>query len=199
MARPSKKTDSILCAADSLFTARGYTRVSMDDIAAAAPVSKATLYARFKDKAALFSAVVTAKCAALTLPLETGISDTDPPAAALRRFGMLYLEKSLSDESIKLIGLMAGTNGDFPEVTRNYYKSGLERVEKIMASYLRAQHKRKTLRVADPDLAAEMFHGLLRGNNHFRCLFGHMPRRNKKDLKKMVDYAVDMFMATHAA
>jgi len=44
----------VLSAAMTLFARHGYQRTSMADVAAEAGISRATLYARFRDKAALF-------------------------------------------------------------------------------------------------------------------------------------------------
>ena len=50
----SPKCAAILAAAARLFMARGYATVSMDAVAKEAGVSKATLYAHFTGKEALF-------------------------------------------------------------------------------------------------------------------------------------------------
>ena len=54
----SPKRRAILNAATELFAARGYGAVSMDAIARAADVSKATLYAHFESKDRLFATIV---------------------------------------------------------------------------------------------------------------------------------------------
>ena len=59
MPRSSEATRTrILDAAYGLFRRRGYTRVSMDEIAAATRVTKRTLYYHFKSKDALLAAVL---------------------------------------------------------------------------------------------------------------------------------------------
>src|SRR4026207_753852 len=59
MARNSQQTrQRILDAAYALFRRKGYTRVSMDEIAAATAVTKRTLYYHFESKDALLAAVL---------------------------------------------------------------------------------------------------------------------------------------------
>jgi AcrR family transcriptional regulator len=59
MPRSSQKTQQrILDASYLLFRRRGYTRVSMDEIAAAAAVTKRTLYYHFSSKDSLLAAVL---------------------------------------------------------------------------------------------------------------------------------------------
>jgi AcrR family transcriptional regulator len=50
--------DAVFQAAASLFSARGFDGVSVDDIAAAAEVNKAMIYYHFEDKIALYRSVV---------------------------------------------------------------------------------------------------------------------------------------------
>jgi len=53
-----QRKKEILDAAETLFFARPYDAVSMDDIARAIELSKATLYLYFRDKETLYSAIV---------------------------------------------------------------------------------------------------------------------------------------------
>src|SRR6185312_14690775 len=59
---PRRKVVLILEAARALFLEVGYGATSVDAIARAAGVSKATLYGHFPSKEALFEAVVVAQC-----------------------------------------------------------------------------------------------------------------------------------------
>ncbi len=62
MPRSSERTrQRILDAAYLLFRRRGYTRVSMDEIAAATTVTKRTLYYHFTSKDSLLAAVLEAQ------------------------------------------------------------------------------------------------------------------------------------------
>lgn len=62
MPRPLRATrQRILDAAYALFRRKGFTRVSMDEIAAAARVTKRTLYYHFESKDALLAAVLEAQ------------------------------------------------------------------------------------------------------------------------------------------
>ncbi|MCD1295295.1 TetR/AcrR family transcriptional regulator [Methanocella sp. CWC-04] len=53
-----QRRNAIIDAAEKMFFSRGYDNVSMDDIARAVELNKATLYLYFKNKEALFFAVV---------------------------------------------------------------------------------------------------------------------------------------------
>jgi TetR/AcrR family transcriptional regulator len=53
-----QRCKSVIDAASRLFCSKGYEKVSMDEIASGAELSKATLYTYFKDKDSIFFAVV---------------------------------------------------------------------------------------------------------------------------------------------
>src|SRR5436305_2055930 len=57
-ARSTRKREAILAAATAAFLRSGYLGTSMDEIAAAAGVSKQTVYKQFADKERLFSEIV---------------------------------------------------------------------------------------------------------------------------------------------
>ncbi|MGH3181351.1 MAG: TetR/AcrR family transcriptional regulator, partial [Streptosporangiaceae bacterium] len=56
--RTARKRRAILNAATTLFLHDGYQATSMDEIAAAAAVSKQTVYKQFADKQSLFREIV---------------------------------------------------------------------------------------------------------------------------------------------
>src|SRR3981081_2768870 len=98
----SPKRRAIMEAATDLFAARGYGAVSMDAIARAADVSKATLYAHFESKDALFATIVKAACEENIMPggefTDGGAPDgTQDVAAALRAIGGRILRFFLRD------------------------------------------------------------------------------------------------------
>lgn len=61
-ARASPKRKAILEAAKRLFLEEPFERVSMDAVAAAAQVSKVTIYAHFENKEQLFVAAMSQGC-----------------------------------------------------------------------------------------------------------------------------------------
>jgi TetR/AcrR family transcriptional repressor of mexJK operon len=196
MPRQSKK-DAILAAAEKLFIGSSFTKVSMDEIAAKAPVSKPTLYAHFKDKAALFTAVIETKCARFLTEMRNEIDLDEPPAVALRRIGTAYLEKILSVEAINLVRVVIAASDDFPHIAQGFYNSSPRQAELFLADYIEAQHKRKKLKAPDAAAAAETLIGLWKGNRYFRHLLELETAPDKKTIRKAVDQAVDFFLTMH--
>ena len=82
----SPTREDLLSAASALFAEHGYHAVAMEDIAAAASVSRATLYRYFSNKVTILAeltnrAVIAAKLLAAEL---VQLADNDPDIAALR-------------------------------------------------------------------------------------------------------------------
>jgi TetR/AcrR family transcriptional repressor of mexJK operon len=198
MARTGKK-EAILAAAERLFLTRGFLRVSMDDIASAAPVSKPTLYTHFEDKADLFLAVVAKKCAEFMCQIEAEIDNDEVPEKALFRLGLLFLDRIFRPDALNALRAVVAAGDEFPGIGVRFYASGPKRMQKMVADYLAVQHRKKRLKVPDPAAAAEMFMGLLKGNRQTLCLLGIVPSRGKKEMEKTVRYAVEIFLAAHRA
>ena len=90
--RLSSKHEDILRAATKAFSEAGYARASMDEIAAKAAVSKATIYSHFGNKDALFEAIIRELCERLVTPLRLGELDRATPQDTLTTFARSYIE-----------------------------------------------------------------------------------------------------------
>ena len=88
---------SILSAAVSLFSQRGYDGVSMKKIAQAVNISAPALYNHFKDKQSIYNAAVADSFENKAQPLQQALSGNDKPIVRLQRF-ITSLCKSLADD-----------------------------------------------------------------------------------------------------
>jgi len=80
----------ILAAAERLFADRGAADVTMDDIARAAGVGRATLYRRYPDRASIAIALLDADETALQRELLEGEPPLGPGAAPAERLAAFY-------------------------------------------------------------------------------------------------------------
>ena len=78
--------DAVFQAAAGLFSAKGFEGVSVDDIADAAGVNKAMIYYHFKDKLALYRAVLADMLQAMGARVATIVNAPADPAAKLDSF-----------------------------------------------------------------------------------------------------------------
>jgi AcrR family transcriptional regulator len=87
-----RRRQDIIRVAGDLFFLRGYDRVAMDDVAAAAELSIGTIYLYFRNKDALFCAVVLDGVSALNGMFRNVIQRPGTGAEKMRSLGDAYLE-----------------------------------------------------------------------------------------------------------
>ena len=74
---------ALLAAARSLFLHKGYAASGTPEVATRAGVTRGALYHHFRDKQAIFEAVVAAEAAAIAAEIEAGAAGAPDPATAL--------------------------------------------------------------------------------------------------------------------
>ena len=107
----------ILDAATTLFLQAGFDATSCDQVVAMAGAGKATLYARYANKDALFSAVVHRMVERTTLP-EANLVQDMPVRERLRAAGCSLLHHALMPEAVALMRMCFTTAHRLPELSR---------------------------------------------------------------------------------
>lgn len=134
-ARSEEKRDAIVAAAVRLFTDRGFDGASMDQITAAAGVSKATLYAHFTDKDALFAAAMEAACAAA--PSADPVPGDADLETALRGFAAPVLDRYASEAGFDLLRLALAEAARRPSVAAIFWSAGPGRAAAALGEHLK--------------------------------------------------------------
>ena len=198
MARPSKR-DKILETAGILFINQGFHAVSVDQIAAAVPVSKPTLYAHFKDKRELFVAVISQRCQAFLSTLRAGIESGETPEKALYNFSREFLDAILAEQSLQFHRTMIAESISFPEMAKLFYETGPMKTHGLLKDYLQSLDRKGFLHVPDPALSADILLSMLKGHTHVKCLLGIVKSVSAKDRDRIARNVVDMFIKSHRA
>jgi AcrR family transcriptional regulator len=89
MARPNKnnqKKAQIIATAEKVFTKLGYAKTTLDDVANAAQLNKATLYHYFKNKEAIFFTVIAGLMQKAFTKLQQTINNQKTPEKKLVQF-----------------------------------------------------------------------------------------------------------------
>lgn len=193
-----EKREAILRAADALFASEGLEAVSMDAVAAAAGVSKRTVYNHFGDKAALFGAVVAANGERLPSLLgpTSGVQDIRRRLVAV---GVPMVEMTTSPEADRFGRLMISQATRHPELVSRFYESGPAVMHRDLAELLRQATAAGQLAVPDPALAADQLVSMWMGQHHFRQLLGLAPARTRDEVAEHVDRCTEMFLRAYAA
>lgn len=166
------KRQAILEAAKSLFLSLGYASTSMDAVAAAAGVSKLTVYSHFTDKQTLFCSAVMATCQ-LQLPDQLfEYPEHAPIEEVLLTIARGFQALISSDEAVKLTRLIMTQGNCDPSFGEYFYEAGPKRVLAGMEALLRRAHERGLLRIDNPLRAAEHFFCLVKGAPDYRLLLG---------------------------
>lgn len=193
--RRSLKRDAILTAARDVFASRGYG-ASCEDIAAAAGVSKQTIYNQFGSKEQLFHAIVEQRAQQITAPLA--------PASHQRPVRDMLLEVALAIQDIQTVNVRSNlmravisASTAFPAVAQDFYETGPMQMLRALAEWMRVENSAGRLRVSDPQMAAEHFFGLLSGHQLVKSLLGLARGFTAKERARRCAYCVDLFLAAH--
>jgi len=188
------KRQSIVKAATRMFLTHGYRNISMDKVAKAAPVSKATLYNHFDSKNALLAGVIAELCESLyqtitlTDTLENSIEDT------LNRIAASFVELIFSEEAIDIYRLVIAESRDFPELSQLFYDVGPQAVRKQLEDYLQNLSVDNGLLSADAAFSANALLSMLMSDLHMQCLLGIRPLPSEEEKKQLVNKVVSFYL-----
>ncbi len=166
--KSEEKRESISQAAAELFLAEGFDRCSMDSIAAAAGVSKQTVYSHFANKDELFRSCIAAKVRLYDLTVDADAHDSLESGLAAFADGFLRL---ISDpDAVKMWRLVMHEAEAHPHVARLFFETGPQ--ESLTALVRFIGHHGDRLEVDDYSGAARTFLGLVADVWHNRILLG---------------------------
>lgn len=200
--RPPPQLDKrslILEAARAVFIECGYGAARMEDIAERAGVAKQTLYNHFGSKDALFEAIIRAICESLLVSIDDLPEATQPAPEALLGLAHQYAKLLLAPWSLGLYRLLIAESPRFPELGQVTYRSGGQQLVERLAGFLRGRTEAGELDVADPEIAAEQFYGMITGYIQVRALLGVEAEPEPARVEKAMCLAVDAFVAAYRA
>ncbi len=190
------KRDCVLTAGQQVFLECGYAAASMDAVAVRANVSKATIYAYFDNKRALFEAVIGGRCVAalseFTVPQQHGDA-----RAVLTDLALQVLKRQLAPEALALHRVVLGEAPRQPELGEAFYAAGpalgIELVGRLFADLTR----RGLLAIPEGKLplVVDLFLAMLKGDVHTRALLG-LPN-GTHCLECIADMAADLVVARY--
>ena len=197
--RSGNKRLTILEAARRLFLDKGYDGASMDDVAAAAGVSKPTVYRYFADKEQLFTEIVgnTTQMEQQLRAVVDMLNDSEDLEKDLVRLARRLLTPILQPEFLRLRRLVIGNAERFPVVGTSWYDNGFMRVVNALADSFARLAVKKHLRVEDPLLASHQFIGLLLWEPLNRAMYTGGAAFRESELDKIAADAVHTFLAAY--
>ena len=187
------KRQSIIKAATKMFLEHGYRNISMDKIAQAAPVSKATLYNHFENKNALLAGVVSRLCESLFQTMALISIDSDTVEDTLKKIARSYVDLIYSEEALDFYRLVIAESREFPELSQLVYESGPQPALKQLEDYLQRLNASSRFKCDDLAFSADVFFSLLEGDLYMKCLLGVKPSPTAAEKHKFVNQVVAFY------
>lgn len=155
--RKDARPEEIVNAALEEFVERGFAATRLEDVARRAGVTKGTLYLYFKNKEALFKAVVRQTIVPVIAQGESTARSFTGSARELleqlvREYWRLVYETSLAG----IPKLMMAEAANFPELARFYYDEVVTRGHRLMASVIERGIAHGEFRPMDVPVAAKL-------------------------------------------
>jgi len=191
-ASAGRKVETVKHAARAMFLDQGFSATSMDAIAKAAGVSKATLYAYFPSKEALFASLIMTECEGLerALPLPDLSAGLYP---ALREFARQYLRVFIERKDVAFVRIIANESSRFPDLGRLFYESGPLATIKRLARFLDEAKAKGLLEFDDAITAATQFLSLVRGERPLLTVLG-IADPDPGALDREIESGVELFL-----
>lgn len=195
--------ERIIEAAMQVFLARGFDAATLDEIAATAHAGKATLYARYPGKEALFTSVCERKIER-TFTLDHALPRSAPIEQRLSYAGSELIGRMLTAEVVGFMRVLTAAAPRFPELARRHHDTARRRASDMLARILAEELRPAEAPPPDPAeqeellAAAHLFFDLLISPLQFRAIMGGDMAELRAEMPGHVARAVKMFMAAGA-
>jgi TetR/AcrR family transcriptional regulator, mexJK operon transcriptional repressor len=162
-------------------------------------LQRTTLYKRFPNKDALFTAVITTRCNQYIPDAAFSGLTSHTPAEALYAIGSGLLHLITSADAMNIERMLMAEAKNKQKLTKLFYDAGPKRVKAMIAEYLSSLHAKGALHVPDAMLATHMFTALFKGSDIcLRLCMNIPPKPGKAEIEHYCRAAVAAFLTAHA-
>jgi AcrR family transcriptional regulator len=155
LARVAEIDRNVIATARNLFLAEGFDLVTMEQVAAAANLSKGTLYARHPSKEALFKSVIEATIAEWSA--EAGQQDhllTDDIGQRLRHHAAIIARWLMRSDVMAIMRAMSAVQDRFPKLAQTMHQIGYRYEVMVIARDIADAAQRDGIPADDPERVA---------------------------------------------
>jgi AcrR family transcriptional regulator len=152
--RAADRPQEILDAALTVFVTKGFAATKLDDVAAAAGISKGLLYRYFDNKAELFKEVVRQTLVTTIRDVGNRTQASESASAALDIFLEQIVAVASDERRSAIPKLVISESGNFPELAVFYLAEVIGPGLKQLTGVVRRGVESGEFRQVDPDLAA---------------------------------------------
>ncbi len=193
------KRSQILAGARKVFQDMGFDAASVNDIAAAAGVSKGTLYVYFENKEQLFSALVGEARERQRREIVQALEQDSDVPHALAALGGRLARILTQDWVLRAQRVVLGVTERMPEIGGSFFESGPLIMGRTLAAYLDAHAEEAGLDIPDTYLAAVQFLEMIQATLVRPRLYAYargIP--DDEDVDRVVESAVRLFVRGYA-
>src|SRR5580698_8503513 len=147
--RPEERAPEILAAALDCFAKGGFAGTRLDDVAAAAGVTKGTLYLYFPNKQALFEAVVRGAVLPVIEMAQEHVAQSQESAATLLEWLLRRWQETTLPTQCAISKIVVAEAASFPDLARFYLDEVVARGMTTVGRVLRLGIERGEFRPVD--------------------------------------------------
>jgi TetR/AcrR family transcriptional repressor of mexJK operon len=188
------KRQAIIDSATRLFLTQGFRQVSMEKVATAAPVSKATLYHYFDSKNALLAEVISQLCGSLLETMNQAVLEINDVENNLKKIAQSFVDLIFCEEALNLYRLAIAESRDFPGLGQLVYDSSVQHILPQLENYLQQLNESGRFKIKDSRFAADAFFSILKGDRHFQCLLGIKPLLSIEEKQILINQAISFYL-----
>jgi TetR/AcrR family transcriptional regulator, mexJK operon transcriptional repressor len=180
----------LLATAFRLFLDKGWDGVSVEEISRTSGVAKGFIYARYADKAALFTEAIERLMADVMGTLHLAEPLPDDVEEGLVALGRRMLDAALQPEALAFFRQFIAEAGRLSDLARHFVERSP--LITLIGDVLRTYADRGAIKITDPPLAAEHFAILVIGVPRMKALF--VGREPPAEEERRLRAAVRLFL-----
>ncbi|MHA7985382.1 TetR/AcrR family transcriptional regulator [Rathayibacter sp. CAU 1779] len=195
-----RKSSEILEAARELFLRDGFAATTIEAIASAAGVSKATVYSNFSDKDALLTTLletVTTESAAILARAADGLAGDGTARERFIALGTSVVDGVLRPEVLSLRRLAVAQASAFPRQVAEFWRRGPASTVALVAAHLKRMTEAGELSTPDAMEASTQLTYALTASFQDRALLGG-ERPTRAQIDAHVTSTVDAFLRAYS-
>lgn len=194
-----RKFAQVRSGAKGVFFSDGYSGASVDEIARAARVSKATLYSYFPEKRMMYHEVVTHAMAQMSERCPISIPGDMPAGKGLPLMAQQIAGWLISPTAIQMHRASIAEAIRFPDLSRRYHQTLNTLLRDAVRDHLKRWVAAGQLRIDDIHLAAEQLVRLSGALIHDHALLADGTNPGEDVVHQIGDSAARLFLAAYGA
>lgn len=195
--KDQEKRAAMIDAATALFFGQGFASTTLEAVAAAAGVSKVTLYGHFGDKGGLFVACIEAMAGRMEAAMQADAGAGRPLAQSLVTFGIVLMSHIMTPSMLEFERHLVGDVAQHPELATRLFEAGPGRMHRRLMRLLEEGAARGEIALDDPRLAADDLFGLWHGFTAAETKFGVAVPPTPAEIDARVRRGVERFLRAY--